>query len=260
MTPDPRITLAAGTSTTQHYIAAPFADLMTPNGIGTQALFGQRFDLISERAGVAQGALYAVLTDMDRVDYIGTLPTSVLSKGAFTPTCIVTAIAAPIFEKADIKSRLLGNLPRNSALQGEISGAFLKSPHSGYIHLRHLRKIGQASSRSFIDFAKDMLGLPYVWGGTGGVGVDCSGLVQSALAAAGVDAPRDADQQEAALGQAVQYEDRRQGDFLFWPGHVGIVIEDDQLLHANAYHMSVAIEAVSAAVARIGVVRTIKRL
>ena len=130
----------------------------------------------------------------------------------------------------------------------------------GYIHLRHLTLIGAPSERGFTDIAKDMLGMPYIWGGTGHIGVDCSGLVQSALAAIGVDAPRDADQQEAALGHTIAYSKRKRGDLLFWPGHVGIVIEKDRLLHANAFHMSVAIEPVGEAVARIGKASSVKRV
>jgi len=80
------------------------------------------------------------------------------------------------------------------------------------------------------------------------------------LAATGVDAPRDADQQELHLGLSVSFSDRQLGDLLFWPGHVGIVVDDDQLLHANAHHMCVAIEPVMQAVNRIGDVRTVKRL
>jgi len=150
-------------------------------------------------------------------------------------------------------------LPRNAPVQGVIEGDFLKLTQGGYLHLRHLQGVTETSERSFTDIAADMLGLPYIWGGTGWVGVDCSGLVQSALATTGVDAPRDADQQEAGLGQPVEFTQRQAGDLLFWPGHVGIVVEGDELLHANAYHMCVAQEPVEAAVARTGDVRTVKR-
>jgi len=143
---------------------------------------------------------------------------------------------------------------------GAVSGEFLDLGGVGFIHLKHLSGIEARSTRPYTDIAADMLGLPYVWGGTGGGGVDCSGLVQSALAAIGVDTPRDADQQEAGLGNTVEYQARGEGDLLFWAGHVGIVIEGDRLLHANAHHMAVAIEPVTEAVARIGDVRTVKRL
>lgn len=260
MTVDSRTHLPDGTKTQTHYIIASSADLMTETGMGTQALCGQKFDVIDSKEGLSRGALYSIVPGSERIDYIGVLPSSVLSEDKFKPTHIVTAVTAAVFEAADIKSPLLGGLPRNAALEGKIEDGFLKLPQGGFIHPRHVRNLKISPDRSFTDFAADMLNLPYVWGGTGQIGVDCSGLVQSALAATGVDAPRDADQQELQLGLSVDFTDRAVGDLLFWPGHVGIVLEGDRLLHANAHHMCTAIEAVSKAIDRIGAVRTTKRL
>lgn len=243
-----------------HSIATPYVDLNTDSGIGTQALFGQRFDVTRVENELAYGELYAVIPGTERVDYVGYLPISTLSNDAFSPTHIVTAIAGAVFERADIKSKLLRSLPRNAAFQGEAQGDFLQLSSGGFIHLRHVRAVAEPLKRVFTDVALDMLHLPYIWGGTGGVGVDCSGLVQSALAACGIDAPRDSGPQECELGTLVSFEQRQLGDLVFWPGHVGMIIADDQLLHANAFHMSVAMEPVIEAVARIGPVRAVKRL
>lgn len=228
--------------------------------MGTQALFGQRFDLISSENGSAFGALYSILHNQDRIDYIGTVPAISVSDGPSAPTHYVEALAAAVFIEGDIKSKLCGSLARNAAVQGTAVGEFLNMQGRGYIHLKHLRPVEVVSSRTFTAYAQDMLGLPYIWGGTGHIGVDCSGLVQSALAATGVDAPRDTDQQEARLGTGVSYDERQAGDLLFWPGHVGIVTDGDTLLHANAFHMCVESEPVKDAVARIGSVRAVKRL
>lgn len=260
MPEDSRTHLPDGTKTNPHHISIPSVDVMTQTGIGTQALMGQRFDVFDEKNGLSWGALRSILIGNNRIDYIGHLPTESLSKEASVPTHNVRAVAAAVFEKPDIKSKLTGSLPRNSVIHGQEVDDFLRLSQSGYIHLRHLLPVGQSSSRDFFDIAADMLGLPYIWGGTGYIGVDCSGLVQSALAAIGVDAPRDTDQQESALGEGVEFAARTRGDLLFWPGHVGIIVEGDQLLHANAHHMCVARESVQEAVARIGDVRTVKRL
>ena len=260
MSTDSRTHLPAGTKTQTHYVVTASADLRTETGMGTQALSGQRFDVIDSKNGLSRGALYSVVPGRKRIDYIGFLPSSVLCADRFNPTHIVSAVTAAIFEAADIKSKLIGHLPRNAAVNGEMESGFLKLPRGGFIHPRHIRDLKIPPDRSFVACAMDMLGLPYIWGGTGHIGVDCSGLVQSALAATGGDAPRDADQQEAQLGAPIAFEDRTAGDLLFWPGHVGIVVEGDRLLHANAYHMCVVIEPVNEAVARIGAVRTVKRL
>lgn len=260
MREDIRTHLPEGTHTTTHWINVPSADLMTASGMGTQALMGQRFESIETTGELSRGALYSLTSQSERIDYIGTIPKAALSTDSNKRTHRVTAVMAAIFEQADIKSKLIGSLPRNAQIAGRVEGEFFKAQSGGFIHLRHLARADEPSLRPYTEIAADMLGFPYIWGGTGHIGVDCSGLVQSALAARGVDAPRDADQQEAASGRAVSYSDRAVGDLLFWPGHVGIVVEQDQLLHANAYHMCVAVEPVLEAVARIGAVRCVKRL
>lgn len=257
---DPRITLPENVSLQQAYIAAPYTTLGVASGMGTQALFGQAFQIFDRRGDFAQGALMSILPGSTRIDYIGFIRASDLSGEVQTSTHCVKAVSAPIFIKADIKSTIFRFLPRNAKVVGQVSGDFLDLGGMGFIHLRHLAETSMYSDRAFTELAVDMMGLPYVWGGTGGNGVDCSGLVQSALAAIGYDAPRDADQQEAALGHAVDYAERAEGDLLFWAGHVGIVTEGDQLLHANAHHMAVAREPVLDAVSRIGPVRAVKRL
>ena len=83
-----------------------------------------------------------------------------------------------------------------------------------------------------------------------GAGLDCSGLVQQALHAAGLHCPRDADQQ-AALGVAVERDRLERGDLVCWRGHIGMMLDAERLIHANAHHMAVAIEPLETAIARI---------
>ncbi|MEL6914524.1 MAG: NlpC/P60 family protein [Pseudomonadota bacterium] len=98
--------------------------------------------------------------------------------------------------------------------------------------------------------AERFLHTPYLWGGDSGHGMDCSGLVQRSLAACGIACPRDSDQQAAAF--EVASDPYRRGDLVFWERHVGILLDAETLLHANAHHMAVATEPLAEAVARIG--------
>lgn len=96
-----------------------------------------------------------------------------------------------------------------------------------------------AAAEAFID-------LPYVWGGRGGEGIDCSGLVQRSLSAAAISAPRDSDQQMSALGREISsVEPLQRGDIIFFTGHVGMMHDAENLLHATRHHGKVVIEPLS---------------
>ena len=105
-------------------------------------------------------------------------------------------------------------------------------------------------------FGEKFLGVPYRWGGRSAAGLDCSALLQLSLAAAGFNVPRDSSPQLAFMKPATKTQDTRfkdyqRGDILFWDGHVGICVSTELLLHANAYHASVAIEKIEQAINRI---------
>ncbi len=107
----------------------------------------------------------------------------------------------------------------------------------------------------FVTVAERFLETPYLWGGTSGLGVDCSGLVQLAMRMTGLDVLRDTDMQEASVGDALEtggdYSGLRRGDLVFWKGHVGIMVDGARMLHANGSTMNVALEPLDAAIARI---------
>lgn len=176
-------------------------------------------------------------------------------------TLRVSALMAPVFPAADLKTPVRDMLPMNAVVPALSRDGDYVNIGTGFVHQRHL---APEAERDFVSIAERFLGVPYVWGGKTAAGVDCSGLIQTALQAVGKAAPRDTDMMEKALGDVIALSDVRRGDLIFWKGHMGVMLDETRLLHANAFHMAVAIEPLAEAMARIekiaGSVTAIKRL
>lgn len=159
-----------------------------------------------------------------------------------------TALSSHLYAEASIKARTVSGVPFLADLEilGE-EGAFARAP-AGRLPLQHLAPIvGDAAA-----VAARFVGAPYLWGGRSARGLDCSALVQLSLLATGTAAPRDSDMQAALTGRALPEEAAAaRGDLVFWRGHVGMMLDPDTVIHANAHHMAVAIEPLATAVARI---------
>ncbi|WP_420392683.1 C40 family peptidase [Acuticoccus sp.] len=122
----------------------------------------------------------------------------------------------------------------------------------GHILAQHLAPIDRPAD-DWVAVARTFVGAPYLFGGKTWDGIDCSALVQLALQAAGRDAPRDSDMQAAELGTLMDADPGalRRGDLVFWPGHVGIMLDEARLLHANGHRMMVAIEPLAQTMERL---------
>jgi cell wall-associated NlpC family hydrolase len=135
-------------------------------------------------------------------------------------------------------------------MAGRVEGSFLRIDE-GYVHTRHVAPL-DATEDDPVAVAERLVGSPYRWGGRGAEGVDCSGLVQRAFELAGIAAPRDSDMQREQLGEmlpdGVALE---RGDLVFFPGHVGLMVDGERLIHANAYWMTTMIEPLADLVARL---------
>ena len=184
--------------------------------------------------------------------YVGWVPKRALGERA-AATHQIVSLSAPVFSQDNIKSPVKICLPLGaafSALQRQSSDDFIEIDE-GFLHAAHVKSLGEKSKETdWVTIAEGLMGRPYIWGGVSSFGLDCSGLVQTALRTIGKDAPRDSDQQ-MSLGQEVTDGALRRGDLVFWKGHVGIMQSETQLIHANAYHMMVASEALDVAKSRI---------
>lgn len=208
-----------------------------------QLLFGEWFDVL-ERAG--EWSFGQALRD----GYVGWVPSAALRDGALRPTHRVRALRTFAFAEPSIKRRPEGPFSLNALVRvAAREGRFAEVEGAGWVVEAHLAPVGEFESDPAA-VAEQYLGAPYLWGGRDSLGLDCSGLVQQALYACGRACPRDSDQQ-AALGSALKREALARNDLVFWRAHVGMMLDADRLLHANAHHMAVAIESLDQAIARI---------
>ena len=142
---------------------------------------------------------------------------------------------------------------RSNALVSEVEreGRFVRDASGAWFVERHLAPAGFDFVSDPAAVAERHLETPYLWGGRESLGVDCSGLVLQAMLACGRACPRDTDMQEARFSQNADPQALRRGDLVFWRGHVAMMLDADQIIHANAHHMAVAIEPLNTAIARI---------
>jgi cell wall-associated NlpC family hydrolase len=225
--------------------------------LDTEALMGERVTVyeISEE-GWAWGQL-------ENDDYVGYLPASALVPPALTRSHKVSAVRTLAFPGPSIKLPPLHGLPFGAQVELDRVDGALAFTSAGYIPFRHLVPVADKGT-DFAAVAERFVASPYLWGGKTSLGVDCSGLVQLALNACGHQCPRDTYRQEAVVGKPVPLSDLRRGDLIFWKGHVAIALDSESMIHANAFHMAVAIEPVAEALARIretgSEVTSVKRL
>ncbi len=205
---------------------------------------------------------------LDHDQYVGWLPSGALMADIAAPTHRVSVLRTFLYPGPSIKLPPVAALSLGSRVAvSRLQGDFAITPQ-GAVYAPHLAPL-DAVEDDFVAVAERFEGVPYLWGGRTSLGLDCSGLAQVALGAAGVAAPRDSDMQEKALGRPIDVGPTlaglRRGDLVFWKGHVGIMRDAETLLHANGHFMLVTSEPLAVAVARIaakegGPVTSVRRL
>jgi cell wall-associated NlpC family hydrolase len=230
--------------------------------LDTEALMGELVTVYDDHEGWAWGQIHGD-------GYVGYLPGVALDEPGEEPTHRVAAIRTFVYPGPNLKLPAATYLSLNSHVAvTDVQGDYARLATGGWAFAAHLAAL-DAREPDFVAVAERLVGTPYLWGGKTSLGLDCSGLVQTALLAAGIQAPRDSDMQERDLGHAVELRPDlgglERGDLVFWKGHVGIMMDATRLLHATGHSMTVFVEPLAVAEERIrtrsyGPITSIKRL
>ncbi|WP_273718193.1 MULTISPECIES: NlpC/P60 family protein [Bartonella] len=235
-------------------VNAPVAGLFKENNnkseMQTECLFGEEL-LIFEHGEEMSWA--QSLKD----GYVGYIETKALCASTVEQTHVVTAPRTFQYSQADLRGPVEYPLSIGSKVsvfnEVEVRGTkYSILENGGAIVSDHLSPIGSVVYKNYVDAAEKLVHTPYRWGGASGFGVDCSGLVQISMAMTGQVVLRDTDMQQKTIGKSLSDGDKLQrGDLIFWKGHVAIMTDHENIIHANGSSMDVTVEPLEKAVTRI---------
>lgn len=216
-----------------------------------EALFGEEVCVLEKK----KGWFLSILSSDNYKGWINSKDLGVLPVGNHKISTMRSFIkASPSVKSNDIHYLSLESRVHVEEIIENWAKITLSSKHSqqfGYIYYNDLRDIKQFSM-DWVKTAEKFVNIPYLWGGRDTKGLDCSALVQLALQSSGVNVPRDTSSQiKSSKLYSIDRDQIERGTLVFWDGHVGIMLNKQNLLHANAFHMRTYVESLDLACIRM---------
>lgn len=221
------------------------------SALETECLFGEKIE-------IKDSYMEWVYCKSETDNYSGWIKKNTI--GALgNPTHRVIANRSFIYERKDAKSNCLFYLPMGAKLViKDIQATWAKvslftnyDHENGYIPSNHIIKLNH-SVEDWVAIAENLINTPYRWGGKDTIGIDCSALLQLSYENYGEIIPRNTiDQLKVQKPTVSDINALRRGFVVFWKGHVAIMTDKLNCVHANAFHMKTIIEPLDEVVSRM---------
>jgi len=214
----------------------------------TELLFGEAFEVFEDKDGWSWG-------QCGEDGYVGYVKSTDLFGTLADPTHWVSAVSSLVFPDNKGEFPPLMKLSMMAGVVVDtVEGGYARLASGGWMFNKHIAPLGETRT-DFVATASMFNRAPYLWGGRGGQGIDCSGLIQVPLATAGMSVPRDSDQQADSIGEDLgvpeDLSELLSGDIIFFPGHVGFYLGSGALLHASSYDMMVVTHSLDMVIERM---------